>query len=412
MEETLFYDPKALRAEQLRVFDICNGCRRCFNLCPSFEILFNRIDAGDGELELLTPKDHREITDLCYYCKLCYNHCPYTPPHHFNLDFPRLMLRGKAVEGKEGRPLFRDRFLTDTDRVGKLSARFAPLINWGLKNRPIRLVLQRFFGIHKDRILPKVHAVPFEKWLARQAPARPEKPRGKIALFHTCAVNYNYPDIGKDAVAVLKKNEVEILSPPQVCCGMPFFDIGDLDAARSKARANLASLRPAIEAGYDIVPLMPTCSLMLKKEYPALLGEDARPLAERTFDVCEYLMRLHGERGLSLDFTRSVGKVAYQIPCHLRDQNIGYKSRDLMRLIPGSRIEVIERCSAHDGTWGIKTEYFEASMRTAKPLFREIETAGADLVSTDCPLAGNQIEQGCGVRPLHPIQVLRKAYGI
>ncbi|HET6369614.1 MAG TPA: heterodisulfide reductase-related iron-sulfur binding cluster, partial [Nitrospiria bacterium] len=311
-----------------------------------------------------------------------------------------------------GKTSFRDRFFSDTDRVGRLSARFAPLINWGNRTRWVRRLLHRFLGIHKDRILPPVQSVPFEKWSENRGDDKPESPRGRVALFHTCFVNYNDPDIGKDALAVLKKNGIEVISPQQQCCGMPFFDIGDLEAARTKARSNLAAFRPSIEAGCDIVALMPTCSLMLKKEYPFLLGEEARPLAERTFDVCEYLMRLHKEERLALDFRQPIGRIAYQIPCHLRDQNIGYKSRDLLQLIPETRVQVIERCSAHDGTWGIKTEYFESSLRTARPLFRDIEESGADAVATDCPLAGNQIEQGTGRRPLHPIQLLRKAYGI
>ena len=415
MEDSVFYDPQALKKEAFRIFDICNGCRRCFNLCPSFEVLFNRIDEGESEgveVDHLTDSDQGRITDLCYYCKLCYNHCPYTPPHHFDLDFPRLMLRGKAIKGRVGKTKFRDRFFSDTDRVGRLSARFAPLINWGNRTRWVRRLLHRFLGIHKDRILPPVQSVPFEKWSENRGDDKPESPRGRVALFHTCFVNYNDPDIGKDALAVLKKNGIEVISPQQQCCGMPFFDIGDLEAARTKARSNLAAFRPSIEAGCDIVALMPTCSLMLKKEYPFLLGEEARPLAERTFDVCEYLMRLHKEERLALDFRQPIGRIAYQIPCHLRDQNIGYKSRDLLQLIPETRVQVIERCSAHDGTWGIKTEYFESSLRTARPLFRDIEESGADAVATDCPLAGNQIEQGTGRRPLHPIQLLRKAYGI
>lgn len=412
MESAAFYDPKSLEKDQKRIFDICNGCRRCFNLCPSFEFLFNRIDKEDGEVDPLTPQDHQKVTDYCYYCKLCYNHCPYTPPHRFNLDFPLLMLRGKAIKGKEQRTKLRDRFLSDTDRLGKMMARFAPLINWSNQNRFIRSIMHHFPGIHKDRVLPPVQAQPFAKGLTGNTTVRPEKPRGKLALFHTCYVNYNDPGIGEDALAVFKKNDVEVLSPPQECCGMPFFDTGDLEAARAKARSNIAALGPALEAGYDIVSLMPSCSLMFKKEYTFLLGEEASLLSQRTFDVCEYLMRLHNTHGLSQDFKHPVGKIAYQIPCHLRDQNIGYKSRDLMCLIPQCEVEVIEKCSAHDGTWGIKTEYFEESLRTAQPLFKKINEAQADLIATDCPLSGSQIEQGTGHRPLHPIQILRKAYGI
>lgn len=408
-------NPPSLDREFARVADICNGCRRCFNLCPSFEQLFNRIDDRTGEADSLNPKDQQEITDLCYYCKLCYNHCPYTPPHHFNLDFPRLMLLGKAERLKTTPPFFRDRLLADTDRVGRLGRWLAPLFNWANGNRLIRRLLHAVVGIHRDRILPKIYKETFIAWrsktrgLANRPALNSER---KVALFHTCYVNYNDPEIGKASVQVLLKNNIEVSTPDQLCCGMPYFDIGDLESARRKARYNLASLQKSVDAGYDIVAPMPTCSLMLKKEYPALLGEEARLVAEHTFDLCEYLMRLNSSGNLNKEFKHQIGKISYQIPCHLRDQNIGYKSRDLMKLIPGTTVEVIEKCSAHDGTWGIKKEYFEDSLRMAKPLFKTIQEGEAGVIATDCPLAGMQILQGTGRESLHPIQILKKAYGL
>ncbi|MFY9268829.1 MAG: anaerobic glycerol-3-phosphate dehydrogenase subunit C [Candidatus Manganitrophaceae bacterium] len=403
---------RSLQQEFARVADICNGCRRCFNLCPSFEQMFIRIDDRTGEADSLTRKDQDEITDLCYYCKLCYNHCPYTPPHHFNLDFPRLMLLGKA-EMAQTRPLpLRDRILVDTDWVGRWGRRLAPLLNWANSIKAIRNLIDRWFGVHRERILPQMAKETFIEWRAKQPPPKASPAGKKVALFHTCYVNYNAPEIGKATIQVLEKNKIEVFTPEQLCCGMPYFDTGDLESARKKARFNLQSLQKAVDAGYEIVAPMPTCSLMLKKEYPALLGEEAKEVAARTFDLCEYLMRLHGEGKLDKGFKQPVGRIAYQVPCHLRDQNIGYKSRDLMKLIPGTTVDVIERCSAHDGTWGIKSEFFEASMKTAQPLFRAIQEGNPDVVATDCPLAGMQIVQGTGRTPLHPIEILKKAYGL
>lgn len=403
---------RTLDQEFARVADICNGCRRCFNLCPSFDQMFIRIDDRTGEADSLAKKDQDEITDLCYYCKLCYNHCPYTPPHHFNLDFPRLMLLGKAERAKTRRPTFRDRILVDTDWVGRWGRRLAPLLNWANSVRAVRLLIHRWLGIHQDRILPKIATETFTEWRAKNKRSDGPSAGKKVALFHTCYVDYNTPEIGKASVQVLEKNNVEVMTPQQLCCGMPYFDVGDIESARKKARFNIRSLEEAIRAGYDIVAPMPTCSLMLKKEYPALLGEEAKMVSEHTFDLCEYLMRLNGEGKLNKEFKNPVGKISYQIPCHLRDQNIGYKSRDLMKLIPGATVDVIEKCSAHDGTWGIKTEFFEESMKTAKPLFRAIEEGNPDLIATDCPLAGMQILQGTGKEPLHPIEILKKAYGL
>jgi Fe-S oxidoreductase len=239
---------------------------------------------------------------------------------------------------------------------------------------------------------------------------RTQQPR--VALFYTCSVNYHYPEIGEAAVRVLKRNGVEVILPDQVCCGMPFVDIGDIPSILKKAERNIRSLKQAIDRGYDVVAVMPSCSLMLKKEFPSLLGdEDSKEVSRHTYDLCEYLMKLHDAGNLSLDFKSAMGKIIYQVPCHLRDQNIGYKSRDLMQLIPGTSVEIIERCSGHDGTWGIKTEYFEESMKIAGRIFRKVEETAPDRVTTDCPLAGNQITQGTGHEVLHPVQILAMAYG-
>jgi Fe-S oxidoreductase len=236
--------------------------------------------------------------------------------------------------------------------------------------------------------------------------------KAKAALFYTCYGNYNMPEIAKSAVKVLERNGVEVIFPEQVCCGMPYVDIGDIEGMRQKAEQNVRSLERAIDQGYGIVALMPSCSLMLKKEYPAILkGEAVVKVAANTYDICEYLMRLHGEGRLDLNFRRPLGSILYQVPCHLRDQNIGYKSRDLMKLIPGTTVETIERCAGHDGTWGIKTEFFDASMKIADRIFQKAAELSPDWIVTDCPLSGNQITQGTGRPAYHPVQILAAAYG-
>jgi Fe-S oxidoreductase len=231
-----------------------------------------------------------------------------------------------------------------------------------------------------------------------------------VALFYTCYVNYNDPEVGKAAVEVLERNGLEVTCPEQRCCGMPFLDGGDIEAATEKARFNLRSLGAAVEDGFDIVVPGPTCSYMLKLEYPALLGEIAGALSSHTYDISEYLMKLHAQGALDTSFAGSAGKVVYQVPCHLKAQSIGYKSRDLMQLIPGTTVEMVERCSGHDGTWGVKKEYFDLSMKVGQRLFEDVEQAQPALAVTDCPLAAMQIEQGTGVRPVHPVQVLQRAY--
>jgi Fe-S oxidoreductase len=408
-----------LGREALRVYEICDGCRRCFNLCPSFNTLFDRLDAHESAVEKVSQTDLDRIARECYYCKLCYNHCPYTPPHQFEIDFPRLMIAWKRQLTVEGGATWRDRLLTKTDLIGRLGSRLAPLTNWTLRTRWARVLMDRLAGVHRERRVLAFQAETLSRWWAgRGAGSKAARPNGKVALFAGCMVNYQVTDVGKATVQVLEKNGVEVVIPDQRCCGMPAFDLGDTDAVVKAARANMASLRPWLEAGYDVVSPIPSCSLMLKREYPYLVpGEETSRLADRTSDVCEYLMRLKRAGTLATDFSRKPGRVAYQIPCHLRDQNIGFKSRDLMELA-GAQVEVIERCSGHDGTWGAKTEFFNLSMAIAGKAVREIAKIPSDVVASDCPLAALQLDQAGASgharygRTVHPIQIVRDAYGL
>ena len=410
-----FWDQAHAESELKRVFDICNGCRRCYNLCPSFNDLFARLDVEsvDGDAEKLAGSDLRSVTDLCYQCKLCFNHCPYTPPHRWDIDFPRLMLRSKAVQVKrEGQPLD-DRMLGKVELMGRIGTVFAPLSNWAIRNPLCRWLLEKICGIHRERLLPEYASETFRRWFDRRSLAEPSRGDKKAALFYTCSVNFNDPEVGKACIRVLEKNGVRVACPEQRCCGMPFLDGGDIDSTRASARSNIGSLYPLVQEGYDVVVPGPTCSYMLKREYPMLLsGKEVQSVAARTFDICEYLMRLHAEGKLDTHFARAVGRVAYQIPCHLRAQNIGYKSRDLMELIPDTSVRLIEKCAAIDGTWGLKRQYYDLSRKVAEPLLSEVQESQPDLTVSDCPLAGLQIREGTGKRTLHPVQVLAIAYGL
>ena len=409
-----FWQLDRVDKELRRVYDICAGCRRCLPLCPSFRVLFDRLDveAVDGDVDKLPAADVKEVVDLCYQCKLCYNHCPYHPPHRWMIDFPRLMLRARAARAKSEGVTFQDRVLGMADAVGKLGSWLAPLSNWANGVRLNRVVMESVLGIHRDRNLPRFHRPTFSKWFRRRKPGLTGTAQAKVALFGTCTVEYNEPQIGRAAVGVLERNGIDVSMPPQKCCGMPFLDGGDLDAALRVARENVASLHEAVREGRDIVAPGPTCSYTLKHEYPHMLGTDAaREVAQHTFDICEYLMKRHKEGKLDTRFTAPIGKVAYHLPCHLKAQNIGYKSRDLMALIPGVEVDMADRCSGVDGTWGFKTQYFDLSLKVAQPLVDQMNEAAATVTASDCPLAGMQIQKARGEKPLHPVQILWKAYG-
>lgn len=407
-----------LEQETNRVFEICEGCRRCFNLCPSFNTLLDRIDEYESDVSRVTATDYEQVEQACYYCKLCYNHCPYTPPHDYQLDFPRLMIAWKKQRVRERGASWRDRLLVKTDLMGKLGGMTASLANRMLSTPWIRALLETMMGLHRRRHVLAFAREPFPTWWKSHGPApQPGTAGRKVVLFPSCMVNYQATDIGKATVQVLAKNNVEVVVPEgQRCCGMPSFDLGDTETMVQTAAHHAQLFRPYLDQGYDLVAPTPSCSLMFKREYPYLIPtRDMTTLAGRTFDICEYLMRLKKDGALSMDFRQTRQRIAYQIPCHLRDQNIGFQSKALMELT-GAQVEVIEQCSGHDGSWGAKVEWFDQSMTIAKKAVRAISRCEPDLVASDCPLSALQLDQAGATQPAtvpatrHPVQIFRDAY--
>jgi Fe-S oxidoreductase len=414
-----FWNREDLRSELLRVSQICSDCRLCFKYCPSFPSLFEAIDERhDGKVSDLTDGELRRVVDLCFQCKLCNVNCPYTPDqnHPFDVDFPRLMLREKMVRARREGVTRQDRFLGNPDLVGAIGGLTAPVSNWGTRMGLTRVMMEKVFGLDRRRALPTFHRDTFDRWLRKREKRLQKKlggSGGKVAFFYTCSVNYNYPDIGKSAVAVLAHHDVQIACPEQRCCGMPYLDGGDFENAKQNMKFNLKSLRRYVDNGYTIVVAQPTCGYVLKKEYPWLDGSaDAKVVAAATKDLMEYLSDLRSEGKLDTRFKQPIGKVVYHLPCHLKAQNIGYRSRDLLKLVPGAEVEMVERCTGMDGTWGMKHEYFDASLKVASPVIRAVEEAAPQYVVSDCALAGLQITQGTGRFVAHPVEILREAYGL
>jgi glycerol-3-phosphate dehydrogenase subunit C len=426
-----FYDPAKLEAEERRVFDICHGCRRCFNLCDSFPRLFDLIDDSEtGELDSVPASAFQQVADACTLCDMCFmTKCPYVPPHEFNLDFPHLMLRHRAVEERQGRHGFADRQLARTDRNGRLAAPVAPLANWATRtgNRLTRPVMEKLAHVHRDAEIPLYHRVPFAMEAKRNAPevnsAAPGHGR-KAVLYATCFGNYNNPDIGRATRAVLAHNGVETEVVYPGCCGMPKLEQGDIAAVAESARTVAAAMAPWIDQGYRVIALVPSCALMLKFEWPLILPDDEgiQRLAESTMDVSEYIVDLARNEGLADGLRPLEGGVALHLACHARAQNIGAKAAEMMRLIPGMDLEVIERCSGHGGAWGIKHENFEVALKVGRPVARKVAGSGKAHLASECPLAGMHIVQGMerqsdeGEAPLpvasHPVQLLARAYGL
>jgi Fe-S oxidoreductase len=408
--DPVYWDRNALERELERTFDICNGCRLCFNLCPSFPELFNAVDAHDGDVRRLTTAQKDRVVDTCYQCKLCYVKCPYTPDdkHEFQLDFPRLLGRYVALRRKEKGGSLRAALLSRPELLGRVAQPAAGLTNWANRQPAVRAVLHRVLGIHRDKILPDFHGQTFADWRRKQEPTGDAS---RAVLFHTCFINYNNPEVGKAAIRVFEKNGIALGSPKQNCCGMPALEAGDVELAKTLARNNVEALLACVRAGQKIVAINPTCSYTIRKEYAELVGTpEAAEVAAATHDLCEYLFLLKQEGGFNRDFRSTPGRVACHVPCHLKAQNIGFRSRDLMRLIPGATVKLVEQCCGHDGTWAMKKEFFPLSMLAGKKAFDQMSAAPADVMTSDCPLAAVQFDQALGTRPLHPIQVLDRAY--
>ncbi len=424
-----FYDARKLDAELRRVFDVCHGCRRCFNLCDSFPRLFDLIDASaTGELDGVESRDFKPVADACTLCDMCFmTKCPYVPPHEFNIDFPHLMLRYRAVERKDGKVPFATRELVKTDRNGKLGCGMHGLVNWATDrgNRLTRPAMETFAGVHRDAALPKYHAPTLTGGAAPKPEVNREAPAfgRKAVLYATCFANYNNPAIGVATRNVLAKNgvETEIVYPG--CCGMPSLEQGDLEAVAASAKRAAAELAPWIDKGYDVIALVPSCALMLKFEWPLIVpgDEQVKRLADATSDVSEYLVGIAKKEGLADGLKPLEGGVAVHIACHARAQNMGQKAAEMLRLIPSTEISVIERCSGHGGSWGIMKDNFEVALKVGRPVARQVAEKKPAFVVSECPLARDHIVQGAerldkdaanvGAAQ-HPIELIARAYGL
>jgi glycerol-3-phosphate dehydrogenase subunit C len=393
----------------------------CVNYCGSFPDMFSRVDRdieqnGATGAEELAAADMASVSDLCWQCKLCYIKCPYTADegHPWLVDLPRLLTREKAQRSRRNGVPLQDRILGEPQTIGQLgSGPLAPLANFVNTNRLVRKVNEKVLGVSSEFPLPPFASRSFEKWFTHHAPLPNAGSQGEVAIFATCTGDYNFPGIPANAVRVLERNGLRVFRPAQTCCGMPNLDGGDVEAATLKARANVDSLHAEVKAGRKIVVAGPTCSYTIKKEYPELLGsEEARSVARHTVDLMEFLDELRKAKKLDQSFQSGLGKVAYHAPCHLRAQKIGIPGARVLGLLPDTDVEIVEQCSAVDGTWGMKAQYYTMGRKYAQRLVRGVEGVEANVAVSDCSLAALRIAKETGRRVLHPIELLARAYGI
>lgn len=421
-----FYDQAALDAELERVFDICHGCRRCVSLCQAFPTLFDLIDESSTmEVNGVAKNDYAKVVEQCYLCDLCYQtKCPYVPPHAWNVDFPHLMLRAKAVKHRNGETGLAAKILSSTTAIGRLASipLVVDVVNATNRAKPTRKLLEKALGVHPDARLPEYHSATARRRLkhldgSAEATQPAGRTRGKVALFATCYCNVSQPQAVEDFAAVLRHNGIAVkLIEREVCCGMPKLELGDLDSVAKYKETNIPVLAAAVRDGWDISATIPSCVLMFKQELPLMFpdDEDVQLVKRHLFDPFEYLWQRHQAGLLKTEFTQPLGKVAWQVPCHQRVQNIGPKTRDVLALVPGTEVTTIERCSGHDGTYGVKSATYAISRKIAKPVETRIAQAAPDRFTSDCPMAGAHLAHGLGDKPpaQNPLSLLRQAYGI
>ena len=427
-----FYNEEKLFVELERIFDICHGCRRCVSLCNSFPTLFDLVDESSTmEVDGVAKADYWKVVDQCYMCDLCYmTKCPYTPPHEWNLDFPHTMLRAKAIKFKKGEVGKAEQFLASTDKHGSLAG--IPIVvqaaNAVNKTKPARALMEKVLDVDKDAWLPALATTKFRSdAVDNMTPAvvDGERTPGKVAIFATCYVNYNEPGIGHDLLKILAHNDIPyVIVEKEQCCGMPNLELGDLDAVAQSQAANIPVLAKYAKDGYAILSAVPSCTLMFKQEIPLMFPDDAdtQLVKGAMWDPFEYLMARKRDGFLKTEFPQPLGNISYQIPCHGRVQNIGRKTEEMLKMIPETALNTIERCSGHAGTYGVKKQHHQTAMKIGKPVFKAManmkDGAKPDFISSDCPLGGHHIAQGFQVNGevvptlAHPLTLVRKAYGL
>jgi glycerol-3-phosphate dehydrogenase subunit C len=427
-----YYSEEKAFAELERIFDICHGCRRCVALCGAFPTLFDLVDENSTqEVHGVDKKDYWKVVDQCYLCDLCYmTKCPYVPPHEWNLDFPHTMLRAKAIKFKSGGVTFGEKFLASTDVHGQFAG--IPIVvqvaNAVNQTKPARAAMEHLLNVDRNAWMPALATRRFRSGAAKSPDFVVKdgmKTPGKVAIFSTCYINYNEPGIGHDLLKVLEHNEVPYeLVEKEKCCGMPRLELGDLDSVARSKEANIPVLAKYARNGCAILTAVPSCTLMFKQEIPLMYPDDAdvQAVKEAMWDPFEYLAARKRDGLLKTDFSQPLGKVSYHVPCHNRVQNIGRRTEELLKLVPGTFVQTNERCSGHAGTFGVKKPFHDMAMKIGKPLFKKMaehpQGGQPDYISSDCPLGGHHISQGFDVNSLgtpqlaHPITLLRMAYGL
>jgi glycerol-3-phosphate dehydrogenase subunit C len=391
--------------------DHCVKCTICETFCP-----FSQVTPLFPGPKYVGPQAERyrgagaspdDSLDYCSGCGICTQVCPQ------DVRIAEINSQARAQLWEERGVPLRNQLIARPSVLGRLGTPVAPLANWALGNRPLRRFTDRVFGIHRDAPMPRFAGRTFQRWARDHRSAVADR---SVVYFHGCGANYYEPPVGEMVVAVLEHNGFQVLVPAQDCCGLPLQSNGNFEAARAYVRRLVANLARYARDGLPILASSTSCGLMLKREAREILGvedDDLKVVSEATYDVCEFLLLLHERGELRTDFQPLALTVPYHAPCQLRGHGIGKPALDLFALIENLRvIELDVDCCGIAGTYGLKREKYEISMAVGEGLFTALRESGGELAACDSETCRWQIEHGAGVRAVHPVELLHRAYGL
>lgn len=391
-------------------FEQCLKCAICTTVCP---VMANnpaykgpKQSGPDGErYRLKNGLFFDDALKYCLNCKRCEVACP------SGVKIGDMIAAAKVEYGSHG-PGLRELILANTDFMGPLATTFAPIVNTSLSLPPVKSVMDAVIGVSKHRTLPKYASQTFESWFKKNAAASQAAFPRQISYFHGCYANFNYPQLGKDFVALMNALGYGVnLLDGEKCCGVAKIANAMFDSARKDAAHNIEVFRKAVQAGREVVTVSTSCTLTLIEEYPHLLGVDNADVVDHISLVEKFVWKALNSADVKLVWKKDYkAKAAYHCPCHQERLGWGVFTTELLKMIPGLELTVLDsNCCGMAGTYGFKKENYEVSQAIGKPLFDQIAAVAPDFVACECETCKWQIEMSTSVPVKNPVSILVEA---
>lgn len=402
------------KLESINNFEQCTKCTICTVYCPMTPVnpLFPgpKQSGPDGErYRLKGPEFFDPALKYCLNCKRCEVACP------SNVKIGDI-IQNARWEYTKGKPSLRDSILADTDRMGTLATTMAPIVNWGLRLKPAKIIMDKVLKIDGERTFPAYASQRFTTWYKRNAAEKQELFDKHVTYFHGCYVQYNNPSLGKDMVKVLNAVGYGVkLMKGERCCGVPKISNRLIKEARRDGKINLGCIKKAVfEDHTEVVGTSSTCVMTIRDEYNHVLGLDNSSIRRHVTLVTRFLYELISEGKIKLVFRPDFKmRIAYHTPCHMSKLGWAFYSTELMKMVPGLELTMLDvKCCGIAGTYGFKKENYKYSQAIGKVLFDEILDVNPDYVATDCETCRWQIEMSTPYTVENPITFIARALDV